>query len=418
MARDLVARLPERTIYVLLGFPLAIVGFVVTVAGLALGFGLLITVVGLPVLVVALLTIRGMATVERAMAARFAGLEPPPVTVYRRADDSGWLRDMLVPLRDRQSWLDAMHAIVVFPVAVGAFVVSVTWWSFALAATTWTAWGWLVPDGPDSEDLPELLGLGSSYGVRAVFYTVTGLVAVVSLPWVITATARARSFVTDVLLIGPSRHRHQVDTLVAGRDAARAVEQTALRRLERDIHDGPQQRLVRLSMDLGRAQAKIGSADAELEHAIEDAKRQTTEALDELRSLSRGIAPPILIDRGLGNALEELAVRSAIPTGCSVALTPERVPSHIESAAYFVASEALANAAKHSGASSAMILAEQTDDELRVIVTDDGKGGAHASKGHGLAGLEQRVRAVDGHLTIDSPIGGPTTITAEIPCGS
>lgn len=197
-----------------------------------------------------------------------------------------------------------------------------------------------------------------------------------------------------------------------------------MRRLERDIHDGPQQRLVRMSMDLGRARMKVGEADPELEAVLGDVQRQTTETLQELRALSRGIAPPILADRGLEAALQEMAVRSTIPTMVVVDLLgfgDERPPSHVENTAYFVASEALTNAMKHSRASSVRIWVDTHHARygrmLRVQVTDDGVGGADISKGHGLAGLAQRLQAVDGRLDVDSGDGGPTTITAEIPCG-
>jgi signal transduction histidine kinase len=191
-----------------------------------------------------------------------------------------------------------------------------------------------------------------------------------------------------------------------------------MRRLERDIHDGPQQRLVRLSMDLGRARKQAAEGSPALADTIDGALQQTRDTLDELRALSRGIAPPILADRGLRAALEELAARSAVPVDLAIDVPDERLPAHAETSAYFVVSEALTNVAKHSGARHALVSVGLADERLHVRVTDDGRGGAHLSKGRGLLGLSDRVRAADGVLEVTSPAGGPTVIDAEIPCGS
>ncbi len=415
-------KLMRRTAYLLVGFPLAVVSFTAIVAGLATGAGTIITFLGLPILAGTVLMARLLAWVERGLLSRLLGREVPTIDYLRAEPDARPIRRLVRPLTDGQSWRDAIHGLVTFPVSIVGFVVTVTWWSTALAGTTWYAWGWLLPDGPDDQDLPELLGLGDAYLVRAGFYAAIGLVAVLTLPLVLAAAAELRATLADALLVASARHQRQVDTLVEGRAAARAAEDSALRRLERDIHDGPQQRLVRLSMDLGRAQQRLrqeaGGGSPELARALDEAKRQAQETLDELRALSRGIAPPVLTDRGLASALEELAVRSTVPAACRVELSCHRLPAHVETAAYFVAAEALANAAKHSGATMVTVVAVEDGRALVVDVTDDGRGGAHPGKGHGLAGLEQRIRAVDGRLTVTSPPGGPTTVAAEIPCGS
>lgn len=411
-------RLGRRTVYLLVGFPLGLVSFVSLVTGLALGIGTLITFLGLPILTVTVLTARLLAAGERQLLRHLLEREVAPMT-YRRAEAAvSPIRRLTRPLTDPQSWRDVAHGFLTFPISVAGFVIALTWWSVAITGSTWYAWGWILPDGPDSQDLPQLLGLGDAYLIRAAFYAAIGLVATITLPAVIGGAAALRALLADGLLVAPARHRRQVDTLVEGRAAARAAEDSALRRLERDIHDGPQQRLIRLSMDLGRARQKVGEDAPELAEAIDQARASTQETLDELRALARGIAPPILADRGLTSALEELAVRAPIPTGCRVDLQSDRLPAHIETAAYFVAAEALTNAAKHSEASVVTVVAVEADGTLTVDVTDDGVGGAHPSKGHGLAGLEQRVRAVDGWLLVDSPDGGPTTIVAELPCGS
>jgi signal transduction histidine kinase len=207
------------------------------------------------------------------------------------------------------------------------------------------------------------------------------------------------------------------------RDAARAqtaaavsAEASALRRLERDIHDGPQQRLVRLAMELGRAQRHFDSRPDLVRAALADAVGQTQEALEELRALSRGIAPPILVDRGLHEALTALAARSAVPTDIDGDAPDRRLDAAVETAAYFVIAEALTNVAKHSRARRCTVGLRHEERALRVWVADDGVGGAALSKGHGLRGLEERLHAVGGILQVVSPAGGPTTIKAVLPC--
>jgi len=204
--------------------------------------------------------------------------------------------------------------------------------------------------------------------------------------------------------------------LAPGPASAVTAESAALRRLERDIHDGPQQRLVRLAMDLGRAQHHLASRPEAAEAVLADAIAQTRETLDELRALSRGIAPPVLADRGLRAALAALAARSTIRAELDAGPLDQRLDPAAETAAYFVIAEALANAAKHSHAHRCVIGLRHGHRTLRVWLTDDGVGGAALVKGHGLRGLDHRLHAVGGRLTVTSPSGGPTTVAAELPC--
>jgi signal transduction histidine kinase len=209
----------------------------------------------------------------------------------------------------------------------------------------------------------------------------------------------------------------QVSDLAESRDAAVSAEASALRRLERDIHDGPQQRLVRLAMDLSTAQRRMEKDPATASPLIAEAIAQTRETLDELRALSRGIAPPILADRGLRAALAAVAGRSTVSVDLEVAMPDgSRLPAAVENAAYFVVAEALTNVAKHSQATHCKVDVSRTTDSIRVIITDNGVGGAHPAKGHGLSGLVDRVRAIGGKLEVESPVGGPTILAAEIPC--
>jgi signal transduction histidine kinase len=186
------------------------------------------------------------------------------------------------------------------------------------------------------------------------------------------------------------------------------------RRLERDLHDGTQQRLVSLAMNLGMARAQAASA-AEARQAIADAHDEAKAALTELRHLIRGLHPPVLEDRGLDAALSGVAARLPIPVRLTVDV-PRRPPPVIEAVAYFVVSEGLTNITKHAQASQAEVFVQRSGDRLHIIVSDDGVGGANPARGTGLAGLAKRASSVDGTFEIISPLGGPTLLTVDLPC--
>jgi signal transduction histidine kinase len=414
--RGFVRRLGSETAYLLISWPLALVAFVVVITGLALGAGLLITLIGLPILMLTSYIARGFAHVQRSAMRGLLKVEVPTPHYLRADRGASWLRRTTRPLTDTQTWLDVVHAIVGLITATIGWCFMVVWWAMTLGGLTWAAWGWSIQYGQD-QDLPDQLGFPDGYGVRVGFYLVFGLVFALTLPFVIATMTRMHSGLSLVLLSSRASMQQQVDELVEGRAAARSAESTALRRLERDIHDGPQQRLVRLSMDLGRARKQLGDDPRAAETTLDTAIRQARDTLDELRALSRGIAPPILVDRGLTAALHELAGRSTLPVESTLDL-PDGLPDHVETAVYFVVAEALTNVAKHSGASHVRIEVTQRGDVVHVRVADDGAGGAHLSKGRGLVGLSDRVRAVDGILNVASPPGGPTVVEAEIPCES
>lgn len=196
-----------------------------------------------------------------------------------------------------------------------------------------------------------------------------------------------------------------------------------MRRLERDLHDGPQQRLVRLQMDLAAAERRAAAGDTgEAVAYAREAQHQAKAALDELRALSRGVAPPLLADRGLVAALGALAEESPLPVGTDLDATLDAsVPPEVARAIYFVVAELLTNVAKHARATRATVSARVHWDEparLRVAVTDDGRGGAQLAEGHGLAGLQERLHGLRGTLTVESPPGGPTRIDVIVPLPS
>ena len=329
-------------------------------------------------------------------------------------------------------WLDAAYAVVAFPVTLVTFLVTALWWWVGVASVT------VGPRNPfpSGERLrPEILNLGTatshidlrlelaSPAEHIVFGTVVGLLLLMTLPLVTRLCTAAQAGLGKALLSDVSALHRRIRGLEQERDTARAqtvaavtAEATALRRLERDIHDGPQQRLVRLAMELGRAQHHFDSRPEAAREALADAIAQTQEALEELRALSRGIAPPILTDRGLREALTALAARSTVPADLDADPLGSRLDAAVETAAYFAVAEALTNVAKHSHASQCAIGLRHGGGELRAWVTDDGVGGAALGKGHGLRGLDDRLRSAGGRLLVTSPRGGPTTVTAELPC--
>ncbi len=407
------ARLGLDSAYLLTGLPIALVSFTVIVTGLSVGVGMLITLVGLPILVVTLEAARMFAMIERWRAEQVTGA--PMSAAYRPPTAGGsWLRRWWDRLRDTQAWLDTMHGLLVLPISVVTWSIAVTWWAGAVGGLTYWLWSRPIPEGAGT-DLTELLGLPWSDWVTQL---ILGVFFALTLYPVLRACTIAQTSVAAMLL--GNRHVAQLQERIADlterRTAVATAEVDSLRRLERDLHDGPQQRLVRLQMDLAAAERRLaaddGTAAAEI---VTEARAQTVEALAELRALTRGIAPPILADRGLEAALTALAGRSAVPTTVELTL-PRRYPAPVETAAYFVASEALTNVAKHSGATRATIRAWTGGGRLAIEVVDDGRGGAALAKGHGLTGLADRVAALDGSLGVESPDGGPTTVRAVIPC--
>ncbi len=389
--------------------------------GFWLGVGMFITVLGIPIVAGTLFLARGFATVERARTAPVLGRRLPHPGYKHGKPDDGFFRRMFRPMTDGQSWLDLLHGMFRFIPSTIAFSFVVTWWAGALGGLTAPLWDWAIPRGPDNQDLPELIGLGTGDGWRIGFNLAAGLFFALTLIPVVRGAAQLEAQFARGLLSGVNELRERVAEAEAGRDTARAqraaavsAEATALRRLERDIHDGPQQRLVRLAMDLGRAQQQFDTDPDAARATMAEALTQTRETLDELRALSRGIAPPILVDRGLRAALAALAGRSTVPVDLDA---PEfgRLSDNVETTAYFVVAESLTNVAKHSQASECRVVLNRLDDALVVTVADNGVGGAHLAKGHGLTGLADRVQAAGGVLNVQSEEGTGTTVTAALP---
>jgi signal transduction histidine kinase len=424
-AAQFVWRVGRRTIMELLYL---LTAPVTAVAGLLLVLGgLCAAAARLLVPAKALAPVRWAADMERW---RIAAVRSPSAGLPGASRRPG--PEKIPAASDPGLWLGAVHAVLVLPVALVTWAVTALWLFAGLATVTvgprnlGALSGRLQPmslyAGNAHSHVAVSLGLASP-AARVAFGTTLGLVLLATLPLVTRACVAVQAGLGQALLSDQSALHRRISGLEQERDTARAqtvaavtAEATALRRLERDIHDGPQQRLVRLAMELGRAQHHLDTRPEAVREALADAIAQTQEALEELRALSRGIAPPVLVDRGLRAALTALAARSTVPAELDVPLLDHRLDTAIETAAYFVVAEALTNVAKHSQAHQATIGLRQDGGTLRVWVTDDGVGGAALGKGHGLQGLDSRVHAAGGRLRVTSPGGGPTTVSAELPC--
>ncbi|WP_067128716.1 sensor histidine kinase [Microtetraspora malaysiensis] len=413
--RRTLRRLTADTAYLLIGFPLAVAVFCVLIVGISAGLGTAVTLLGIPVLAATLLGVRTFGDIERV---RISGVLGKPVSRPRYPEapaGAGWLRRTANPVLSGQSWLDALHALLIFPVAIGTFVLTIVWWALALVGLLYPLYGGITSNIPGNHQLPELLGLGTGYVTDSVFYIIIGLIFAITLAPVMRGCAVLQASLGRTLLSGVAELQERIEGLTEGRNAAVHAEADALRRLERDIHDGPQQRLVHLAMELSRAQRELQRDASAAHETIGQAITATRDTLDELRALSRGIAPPILADRGLAPALAALASRCTVPVELDVQVE-ERFPALVENTVYFLTAEALTNVAKHSRATTCAVSLMRVGDSLLLTIGDDGVGGAHVAKGHGLAGLADRVRVVEGELTVNSPAGGPTMIVAEVPC--
>ncbi|MFI2607155.1 sensor histidine kinase [Kitasatospora sp. NPDC018619] len=363
----------------MLNFPLGAVGFVVTVLALSVGLGLSVTVVGLPILAGGLAVSRSLGALgrRRARSAYGSGIDEPQPVRPRRPGVVGYT---IAHLTDLLNWRSALYNLLMLP------------------------WGILS-------------------------FTLT-LVSVVVLwpllPWVVRGLAAVDRILIESLLF-PGALAERVRELEDDRGTVVDTAAADLRRIERDLHDGAQARLVALAMDLGMAKERLREVETEDDIAaatrmVDNAHGEVKLALQELRDLARGIHPAVLTDRGLDAALSAVAARCTVPGGVRVNVDlagadgrPERPDSAVEGIAYFTVSELLTNVSKHAGARSASVEVWRSEDQLMVLVQDDGKGGAAPYPGSGLAGLAERIRAVDGVFLVESPEGGPTTVTVELP---
>ncbi|WP_254898303.1 sensor histidine kinase [Kitasatospora sp. NA04385] len=353
----------------LLNLPVGLAGFVVAVVLLTAGLGTAVTVVGLPLLAFGLSCCRWFGGLGRRRARaelRSTVAEPEPLRPAR----AGLSGRVVAALGDGLSWRSALYCVVLL------------------------IWGVLS-------------------------FTLTLVLLVVGwpvLPWAMRAIGAVSRWLVESLL-SPGVLAERVRELEDDRGVVVDTAAADLRRIERDLHDGAQARLVALAMDLGLAKEKLTEDPAAAQQMVDAAHGEVKLALQELRDLARGIHPAVLTDRGLDAALSSVAARCTLPGGVRVhvELGNERPDSAVEGIAYFTVSELLTNASKHSGARTASVDVWRQDGRLMLTVRDDGRGGARVHPGGGLAGLAERAESVDGVFVVDSPADGPTSVTVELP---
>ncbi|MET9700180.1 histidine kinase [Streptomyces sp. NPDC006529] len=358
-----------------------------------------------PVALLLLLLLQPLLTVlQRSRLWALLAQDVPPVGHLRPWwTPRGWLER----LRAESTWRQYGYHLLVSPLAgLGGGLVALGW-AVGLAGTSVFAWSWMRP----------VSERGTGWTDDEVLLTVAGALLLLLTPWLAAGLARLDSGLARRLL-GPNRARElerRVEDLAESRAGVLDAADLERRRIERALHDGAQQRLVSLAMNLGIARAALRDLPPEAKAVIDEAHREAKEAIEELNSLVRGLHPAVLEDRGLDAALSGIAARAPLPVELTVELA-ERPGPTVEAVAYFVVSEALANVAKHARANRCQVVARRHGDRLRITVTDDGVGGADPAGGTGLVGLRKRVGSVDGTIVINSPLGGPTAVTVELPC--
>lgn len=412
-------------LYLLASAPLSLAAFVALVAAVWFAGLLSLTLVGIPLLAAIVLAAREYGSVPRALARELLG-EHVEAPRRRRPGRPGFFPWLRASLADLDGWRAMAYVIVSFPVnVVGAWAVAMAWGTSAFLLAYPVIWQVVDPVQTDEagEVHRSVMQFGGFYletWPRAIGVSVVGLAAMFVVPWL----ARFVTTVDRLLrrgLLGPSGLSNRVEDLEATRASAVDDSAATLRRIERDLHDGTQARLVALAMHLDMARDELAGGDAEeaglarAREILDRAHSDATEAIVELREVTRSIHPPAL-DRGLDAALATLAARSGVPVAVDAHL-PVRPSPAIETIAYYCVAELLTNVAKHSGARRATVEVHGTGEGLHVRVTDDGSGGARLVDGRGLAGLAERVRTVDGRLTLSSSDGGPTVATVDLPLG-
>ncbi|MCI0685629.1 MAG: sensor domain-containing protein [Sporichthyaceae bacterium] len=406
----------RETLYVLLSFPIGVAGFVFVVTMLSVGGGLIITLIGLPIIGMAILGGRAVGALERARMAGLLGERIPPPRPLRPAEPGVW-KWIKTVLTDGPGWRALAYLVLLFPWAVFTFAMTVGFWAYALGGVSYPIWyRWIETDGGTGAQLGTWDGKIHylDTGWELVGVAAVGLVLLFITPYLVRGFANVERAMVRGLL-GPTPMTERVRDLAATRDSALATSAADLRRIERDLHDSTQARLVALSMDLGMAKEKLADDPDQAQRLVAKAHDEAKLVLAELRGIARGIHPAVLTDRGLDAAVSAVAARSPIPVSVQVDLPPQRPAPALEAIAYFCACELLANVAKHSRSGTATLAIDRVEDQLRLVVSDDGIGGADPERGTGLAGLAERVATVDGRLDIHSPAGGPTVVTVELP---
>ncbi|GAA2138349.1 sensor histidine kinase [Kitasatospora kazusensis] len=417
LREPLTARAWRELLYSFLSLPLAVLGLASVVLTMVLGLlsaGLLI----MPLLALTLGLDRAFGGLHRRLSRTLLGLD---ITTPARPPRSPGLSGFMgYHLGDSAAWRTVGYLALRAPLGLLEFVFGFAWWGYSVLFAFYPVLWKLGPSHEvDTHGVQHTFGLQlNGYYLdtwpRALALSGVGVLLLLAAPWV----ARVPIALDRVLLpwlLGPSRTSLRLTQLVETREHVINEAAATLRRIERDLHDGAQARLVALGMRLGRAESRLAKGDtSKAQVLLQESRQETKEIIQELRELVRGIHPPAL-DAGLAPALTTLAARSVIPVTVHVDLD-QRPPAAVETMLYFAAAELLANAGKHSGASQIAVTVLDFGSGLRLMVADDGDGGARVDgAGSGLRGLLERVRAADGALTVDSPPGGPTAVVIDLP---
>jgi signal transduction histidine kinase len=388
------------------------------------GLALTVVVVGIVLLAAGLRIARGMGRWQRALARRLLAEQLPEPEPFRaRLGRFGWWR---ATLGDRAAWRAVAYFAAKVPLTIFGVWFALSVWVEALAGVTSPLTGTTATDnfGIAGRILHPGLQGGPAPGVAHLDLFITGIILLFLAPWTMRLVVNVDLRMMHVLL-GPDAASSRLRSLEESRSKTLDAANETLRRIERDLHDGTQAQLVALAMRLGQAKEKLDRLAADddipdleaIQRLVDQAHRGAKEAITDLRDLARGIHPPAL-DTGLENALATLAARSPVPTEVTVSI-PARPSPAIEAICYFCAAELLANVAQHAQASRASLSCAQHGPWLRIVVRDNGRGGATINRvgpsSSGLAGLADRVQGVDGHLSIASPAGGPTAVTIDLP---
>jgi signal transduction histidine kinase len=401
--------------FLLQSFPIGVFWFVVLIPLILLGAALSVVWIGLPILAHAMgLVIRGAQAERERLWVSLGAAIPTP---HRAPPEGSWFKRARARSKDPAIWRDLAYLLLLLPMGVLEFAAVIAAFVFIVGTITLPAW--LSVAFPEGAPLWQEVRLDTL--TEALIAAVVALpISVLAAYLVVIGMSRAHAALGRALLRPSSRARltERVEELTESRSRAVQAAIAERRRIERDLHDGAQQRLVSLAMELGMARGKMAEDPEAARKLLEEAHGEAKLALAEIRDLIQGIHPALLSDRGLDAAIWALAGRCPVSVEVSVELD-SRPPETVETTAYFVVAEALANVAKHSGASEAQVAVWRApEDWLVVEVTDDGKGGADPASGSGLVGLADRLAALDGRLFVESPAGGPTRVRAQLPLGT
>jgi signal transduction histidine kinase len=416
----------REQLYLLLVAGISLVSVLVVYVTLVVSPFAVITVIGIPVLLalvgLEVQAARGLGAAHRGLLASLFGvrIDPPP-RLRPRPGWGGWVRSTIT---DSVGWRSVAHVMLTSPLKIAGLWLTIMGWVSGVITVTYPFW-WAAFGPRNTDDQGRVHHSGIQFGnwfadsvPKALLVAAVGLAMLWVVPWIARGIV-ALDRVAMPAFLGPGVAERRVAEADERRVHAVEDSAAALRRVERDLHDGAQARLVAVAMQLDMARERLADGDdpdpAATLALVEQAHRNATDAIAELREVTRSIHPPAL-DRGLDTALATLAARSPVPVQLRVDVPPSERPSPaVETIAYFCVAELLTNVAKHSGARRAALDVTATGGWLRLQVTDDGAGGATVAPGRGLAGLSSRVGTVYGRITVQSPAGGPTVVTVDLP---